>query len=69
MGRLFDFRSHDGYSEGGRAIIILQVADRDYWWDELSYHLFFHSAGDAGQGVAGRMKRPGDVLSSVLLAG
>ena len=66
MGRLFDFRSHDGYSEGGRAIIILQVADRDCWWDELSSHLSFHSAGDVGQGVAGRLKRPGDVLSSVL---
>ena len=29
MGRLFDFRSHDGCSESGRTIIILQVADKD----------------------------------------
>ena len=68
MGRLFDFRSHDGCSEGGRAIIILQVANRDCWWDDLSSHLSFHSVGDARQGVAGRLKRPRDVLSSVLLA-
>ena len=69
MGRLFDFHSHDGCSEGGRTIIILQAIDRDCWWDDLSSLLSFHSTGDTGQGVAGRMKRPGDVLSSVLLAG
>ena len=67
MGRLFDFRSHDGYLESGRVIIILQVADRDCWWDDLSSHLSFNSASGAGQGIAGSLKKPGDVLLSVLL--
>ena len=69
MGRLLDFRSHDGCSKGDRTIIIFQEVDRDCWWDDLSSHLSFHSAGGAGHGVTGRLKRPRDVLSSVLLVG
>lgn len=69
MGRLLDFRSHNGCSEGDKAIIILQATDRDCWWDNLSSHLFFHSAGGTGQDVASHLKRPGNVLSSVLLTG
>ena len=68
MGRLFDFCSHDGYLEGDRVIIILQAVDRDCWWDDLSSHLSFNSASGAGQGVASSLKKPGDVLLSVLLA-
>ena len=43
------------YSESGRAIIILQAADRDCWGDDLPSPLSFHSTGDAGQVVAGRL--------------
>ncbi|RVW88082.1 hypothetical protein CK203_044399 [Vitis vinifera] len=49
--------------EGGRAIIILQAAHKDCWGNDLSSHLSFHSIGDAGQVVVGRLKRPRNVLS------
>ena len=35
----------------------------------MSSHLSFHSTGRVEQGVAGCLKRPRDVLSSILLVG
>ena len=43
----FDFHSHGGYTNGGRAIITLQAADMDCWWEEtwwFTSHLILQAA-------------------------
>lgn len=68
MGRFFDFYIHDGAQRVAEPSLSCRQLTEIVGEGDLLPLLSFHSAGAVGQVVAGHMKRPGNVLSSMLLA-